>query len=142
MCDQPEPTLRLILVHLNGVIDNNSFSLWSPNTNRIPLCPDTQGPSQILGRMMKKQTSSICALDTLGGPPPPLACPTPAPGLYSCPEPRHLGKLGASLYRGMHPEKPLSSRYWKTLPIRTWLSDSSLAHVLPFSLMISPTSTP
>lgn len=105
-------------------------------------CAQIHCPSQILGRMMKKQKSSICALDTLGGPLPPPACPTPAPGLYSCPEPKHLGKLGASLSRGLHPEKPLTSRYWKTLPIRTWPSDSSLAHVLPFSLMISPTSTP
>ena len=74
MCDQPEPNLRLILVHLYGVIDYNSFSLWSPNANRILLHPDTQGPSQVLGRMMKKQKPNICAWRPEGGEASPAPC--------------------------------------------------------------------
>ena len=77
MCDQPEPNLRLILVHLNGVIDNNSFSLWSPNTNRILLCPDTLSLTDTWQNDEEAEVQHLCPGD-LGG-----ASPTPCMS-HSC----------------------------------------------------------
>ena len=69
---ESDTTERLNLTELKV-----SLSLWSPITSRMPMYPDTQGPSQVLGRMSRKQKSSSYALEPQG------ASPTPCMSLSS-----------------------------------------------------------
>lgn len=69
-----------ILVHLYGVSENVSIPYWSLSTNTMTVGPDTNDPSQVQGRMTRKQRSSICALGDPGGLCQPPACPSPGPG--------------------------------------------------------------
>ena len=56
----------LIQVHHYGVHETVPFSLWSSYTSRMPMCPDTQGPSQVLSRISWKHKPRICALEPQG----------------------------------------------------------------------------
>ena len=116
-----------------------SFPDWSPGADGIPLCPGTNQPSQVLATMTRKPRSSLCALGDPGASDTPYTSCSwyrrSAPALVPDPQGSWvLPSSGAFTLRGSSPPGAGGPS-----PVRTRLSDPSLAHVLHFHPHIPPT---
>ena len=84
----------LVLVPFMGSMKLTPFLSGLQIETESP-CAQIHSVSQVLGRMLRKQKLSICALDPRGLSQPHTSLSSP--GFVLCPEAGDLGKLGASL---------------------------------------------